>query len=68
MCRKFVNHWVEYSNPFDLMDRSSNMKIGLCWYQKGQQQVDLQSYQSFDEKLHKILLIFEMIIALAFMT
>ena len=37
-------HWVEYRNPIDLIDRPSNMEIGLCSYQKGQQQVDWQSY------------------------
>ena len=44
MRRKFGNRWVEYRDPIDLMDHPSNMEIGLCWYQKGQQQVDLQSY------------------------
>jgi hypothetical protein len=34
MHRKFGNRWVEYRDPIDLMDRSSNMEIGLCWYQK----------------------------------
>jgi hypothetical protein len=35
MRRKFGNRWVEYRDPFDLMDRPSNVEIGLCWYQKG---------------------------------
>ena len=26
---------MEYRNPINLMDNPSNMKIGLCWYQKG---------------------------------
>ena len=30
ICRKFVNYWVEYRDPIDLMDCSSNMEIGLC--------------------------------------
>ena len=33
MYRKFGNRWVEYKDPIDLMDRLSNMDIGLCWYQ-----------------------------------
>ena len=48
MCRKIGNHRVEYKDPIYLMDHPSNMQIGLCWYQKGQQQVDLQSYRSFE--------------------
>ena len=44
MCKKLDNHWVEYKDPIDFMDHPSNMQIGLCWYQKGQQQVVLQSY------------------------
>ena len=28
MCRKLGNHWVEYMDPIDLMDCSSNMQIG----------------------------------------
>jgi hypothetical protein len=36
---KFGNYWVEYRDPVDLMDHPPNMKIGLCWYHKGQQQV-----------------------------
>ena len=35
MRMKFGNCWVEYRGPTDLMDHLSNMKIGLCWYQKG---------------------------------
>ena len=35
MRRKFGNHWVEYGEPIDLMDHPSKMEIGLCWYQKG---------------------------------
>ena len=35
MRRKFGNRWVEYKDPIDLMDCSSNMEILLCWYQKG---------------------------------
>ena len=35
MCRKFGNHWVEYRDPIDLMDWSSSMEIGVCWYQEG---------------------------------
>ena len=34
MCRNFANRWVEYSEPFDLLDRPSHMEIGYCWYQK----------------------------------
>ena len=34
MHSKFANHWMEYRDPFDLMDRPSNMEIGLCWYKK----------------------------------
>ena len=44
MHRKFGNHWVEYRDLIDLMDHPSNMDIGLCCYQKGQQQLDLRSY------------------------
>ena len=30
------NLWVEYRDPINLMDLSSNMEIGLiCWYEKG---------------------------------
>ena len=32
---KFGNRLVKYRYPIDLMDRSSNMEIGACWYQKG---------------------------------
>ena len=35
MCRKLGNHWVEYMDPIDFMDRPSNMEIGLWWYKKG---------------------------------
>ena len=35
MRRKFGDRCVEYRNPISLMDCSSNMEIGLCWYQKG---------------------------------
>ena len=35
MHRKFGNAWVEYRDPDDLMSRSSNMGIGICWYKKG---------------------------------
>ena len=41
MHKKFGNHWMEYRDPIDLMDRPSNMDIGLYWYQRCQQQVDL---------------------------
>ena len=34
MHRKFGNCWVEYKDPIDLMYHSSNMEIGICWYQK----------------------------------
>ena len=34
MHKKIGNHRVEYKGPIDLMDRSSNMEIGLCWYTK----------------------------------
>ena len=33
MHTKLGNHWVEYRDSSDLMDRPSNMEIGLCWYQ-----------------------------------
>ena len=36
---RFGNYQVEYRNSIDLMDHPLNMDIGLCWYQKGQQQV-----------------------------
>ena len=26
---------MEYGDPTDLVDRSSNIEIGSCWYQKG---------------------------------
>ena len=49
MHREFGDCWVEYRDPTDLMDHSSNMQIGLCWYQKETQQVmNLRSYGSFD--------------------
>jgi hypothetical protein len=31
----FINRWVEYRDPVDLMDHPSNMEIGLSWFQKG---------------------------------
>ena len=30
-----INCRVEYRDPTDLMDRPSNMEIGLSWFQKG---------------------------------
>ena len=30
MHRKFGNRWVEYRDPIDLIDCSSNMEIDLC--------------------------------------
>ena len=33
MRRKIGNSWIEYQQPIDLLDRPSNMEIGLCWYQ-----------------------------------
>ena len=35
MRKRFGNRWVEYIDPIGLMDRPSNMEIGLCWYGKG---------------------------------
>ena len=35
MCTNFGNYCVEYGDPIDLMDRPPNIEIGLCWYQKG---------------------------------
>ena len=35
MSRKLGSRWLEYRDPIGLMDRPSNMDIGLCWYQKG---------------------------------
>ena len=29
---KVGDNWVEYRDPIDLMDCSSNMEIGLFWY------------------------------------
>ena len=37
MHRKFGNHWVEYMDPnflIGLLDRPSNIEIGLYWYKK----------------------------------
>jgi hypothetical protein len=44
MHRKLGTHWVDYRDLIDLMDGPSNMEMGLRWYQKGQQQVNLRSY------------------------
>ena len=44
MRRKSSNCWVECRDPIDLMSYALKMEIGLCWYQKGQKQGDLQSY------------------------
>ena len=33
MRHKIGKRWIEYQQPIDLLDQSSNMKIGLCWYQ-----------------------------------
>ena len=35
MDRKFGVRWVEYRDPIDLMNNSSNVEIGLCLYKKG---------------------------------
>jgi hypothetical protein len=35
MRRKIGNCWVDYRDPIHLMDCPSNTEIGLCWYQKG---------------------------------
>ena len=35
MHRKFGYCWAECRDPINLMDRPSNMQIGLRWYQKG---------------------------------
>lgn len=35
MRRKSANCWVEYTCPIGLMYHTSNMEIGLCWYNKG---------------------------------
>ena len=34
MRENFGNYWVEYRDPVDLMDRPSNMDIGLWWYKE----------------------------------
>ena len=34
MRKKIANKWVEYRELVDLLDRPSQMEIGLCWYQK----------------------------------
>ena len=34
MHKKFGICWLEYKGPFDLTYHPSNMKVGLCWYQK----------------------------------
>ena len=62
MRRKFGNHWMDYRDPIDLMDRSSNVKIGLCWYQKG-----ANNKWTYDLTDH-LMLDLEIIIALATMT
>jgi hypothetical protein len=41
MRKKFGDLWMKYRDPLALLDHPSNMDIGLCWYQKGQQQVEL---------------------------
>ena len=32
---KLVDLWMKYRDPIDLLDRPSNMEIGLFGYQKG---------------------------------
>ena len=34
MHRKFGNLWLEYRDSIDLINLSSNMESGLCWYKK----------------------------------
>ena len=51
MHRKFGNCWSEYTDPIHLMNRSSNMEIGLCWYKKKPNQqstYDLSNYLMMD--------------------
>ena len=62
MRRKFGNRWVEYRDPIDLMDRPSNVEIGLCWYQKGAN--NKWTYDLIDHLMVDL----ETIIALATMT
>ena len=61
MCREFGNHWVEYRDPIDLMDCSSNMEIGLPWYQKG------TDNNQTDDLMGHLMVGLEKIIALASM-
>ena len=62
MRRKFVNCWVEYKDPIVLMDHSSNMEIGLCWYQKG------TNNKWIYDLTNPLMVDLDTIIALAFMT
>jgi hypothetical protein len=62
MCTKVVDHWVEYTDPIDLMDRPSNMEIGLCWYRKGTN--NKWTYNDIDHLMRNL----ETMIAIASMT
>ena len=37
MHRKIGSYWVDCRDPIDLIDHSSDMEIGLDWYQGNQQ-------------------------------
>ena len=41
MHRKIGSYWVDCRDPIDLIDHSSDMEIGLDWYQGNQQWMDL---------------------------
>ena len=62
MRRRFGNRWMEYRDPIDLMDRPSNVEIGLCWYQKGANKK--WTYDLIDHLMVEL----EKIIALAIIT
>ena len=59
---KIGNRWIEYRQPIDLLDRPSNMEIGLCWYQN--KNGSMWTYDLTDHLMVEL----ETIIALATMT
>ena len=62
MRKKFGNHWVEFTDPLDLIYRPSNVEIGSCWYQE---RVNNKWTYDFTDQLMVDL---KTIIALAIMT
>jgi hypothetical protein len=62
MHRKFGNCWAECRDPIDVMNRPSNMQIGLRWHQRGTNNKQTYNYA------HHLIIFFKTIIVSTSMT